>query len=92
LEELFHSEGDGAIEQAAQGGCGVSSGDIQDLPGQGPLQPAIGNPASAGVWTRWPTEVPSQNYRITESSGLEGTSVGHLVEVPSNPERSVILW
>ena len=30
-EELVHSEGDGALAQAAQGGCGVSfSGDIQD--------------------------------------------------------------
>jgi len=33
----------------AQEGCGVSfSGDIQDLPGQGPLQPAVGDSASAG--------------------------------------------
>ena len=48
-EELLHSEGDGALEQAAQGGCGVSfSGDIQDPPGQGPLQPTVGDPASAG--------------------------------------------
>ena len=48
-EELLPSEGDGALEQAAQGGCGVSlSGDIQDLPGQGPVQPAGGGPASAG--------------------------------------------
>jgi len=37
-----------ALEQAAQGGCGVSSGDIQDPPGQGPLQPTVSNPASAG--------------------------------------------
>ena len=45
-EELLPSEGDGALEQAAQGGCGVSlSGDIQDLPGQGPVQPAVGDPA-----------------------------------------------
>ena len=48
-EELLHSEGDGALAQAAQGGCGVSfSGDIQDPPGQGPVQPAVGDPASAG--------------------------------------------
>jgi len=48
-EELLHSEGDGALEQAAQRGCGVSfSGDIQDPPGQGPVQPAVGDPASAG--------------------------------------------
>jgi len=48
-EELLPSEGDGALAQAAQGGCGVSfSGDIQDPAGQGPLQPAVGDPASAG--------------------------------------------
>ena len=49
-EELLPSEGDGAVEQAAQGGCGVSfSGDIQDLPGRGPVQPAVGDPALAGA-------------------------------------------
>ena len=48
-EEFLHSEGDGALEQAAQGGCGVSfSGDTQGPPGQGPLQPTVGDPASAG--------------------------------------------
>ena len=48
-EEFLPSEGDGALVQAAQGGCGVSfSGDIQDPPGQGPVQPAVGDPASAG--------------------------------------------
>ena len=35
--------------QAVQGGCGVSfSGDIEDPPGQGPVQPAVGDPAWAG--------------------------------------------
>ena len=59
-EELLPSEGDRALAQTAQGGCGVSfSGDIQDPPGQGPVQPALGDPASAGGWTGWPTEVPS---------------------------------
>ena len=48
-EELLPSEGDGALEQAAQGGCGVSfSGDIQDPPGEGPVQPTLGHRASAG--------------------------------------------
>jgi len=47
-EELLLSEGDGALAQAAQGGGGVSSGDIQHPPGQGPVQPAAGDPASAG--------------------------------------------
>jgi len=48
-EGLLLSEGDGALEEAAQGGCGVCfSGDIQDPPGQGPVQLAVGDPALAG--------------------------------------------
>ena len=48
-EELLPSEGDGALEQAAQGGGGVSfSGDIEDPPGRGAVQPALGDPAWAG--------------------------------------------
>ena len=48
-EELLPSEGDGALEQAAQGGCGVSfSGYIRDQSGRGPVQPAVGDPALAG--------------------------------------------
>jgi len=47
-EGLLPSEGDRALTQAAQGVCGVSfSGDIQDPPGQGPVQPAVGDPALA---------------------------------------------
>jgi len=48
-EELLPSEGDRALEQAAQRGCGFYfSRDIQDPPGQGPVQPTVGDPASAG--------------------------------------------
>ena len=52
-EELLPSEGDGALTQAAQRGCGVSfSGDIPAPPGHGAVQPALGDPASAGDWSR----------------------------------------
>ena len=48
-EELLPSEGDGALGQAAQGGCGVSfSGDIQDPPRRCPVLPVLGDPPSAG--------------------------------------------
>jgi len=48
-EELLYFEGAGALAQAAQGGCGVSfSGDIPAPPGRGAVQPAVGDPASAG--------------------------------------------
>ena len=44
-----HKQDAHLVEQAAQGGCGVSfSGDIQYPPGRGPVQPAVGDPASAG--------------------------------------------
>ena len=52
-EELLPSEGDRALAQAAQRGCGVSfSGDIPTPAGHGPVQPAVGDSASAGAWTR----------------------------------------
>ena len=54
-EELLPSQGDGALAQAAQGGCGVSfSGDIPAPPGRGAVQPALGDPAWAGGWAGWP--------------------------------------
>jgi len=60
-EELLPSEGDRALAQATQGGCGVSfSGDIPDLPGQGPVQPAVGDPALAGELDRMTHRGPFQ--------------------------------
>jgi len=52
-EEFRPSEGDGALEQSAQGGCGVSrSGDIQDLPECSSVKPDVTDPALEGGWTR----------------------------------------
>jgi len=52
-EELLRSEGDGALEQAAQRGYGASfSGHIKKPPGHSSVQPAVGDPALAGGWTR----------------------------------------
>ena len=44
MQELLYRESDGALEQAAQRGCGVSfSGDIQDLSRRLPAQLTVGN-------------------------------------------------
>ena len=51
-EELLYLEGDAALAQAAQRGCGVSfCGDVQNPPGYNSVQPALGEPALAGGWT-----------------------------------------
>jgi len=48
-EELLYFEGVQLLDQVAQRGGGFSfAGDIQDPPGQGPVQPAVGDPALAG--------------------------------------------
>jgi len=76
-EELLPSEGDGALEQAAQGGCGVSpSGDVQDPPGQGPVQPAVGDPASAGGFNWMTHRGPFQPQTFCDSVISGNTGVG----------------
>ena len=50
---LPYCESDGALEQVAQGGCGVSiSEDIQNPPEFHPSQHALGEPAWQGCWTK----------------------------------------
>jgi len=67
-EELLPSEGDGALEQAAQGCCGVSfSGDIPDPPEQGPVQPAVGDPVSAGGLDKMTHRGPFQPLLFCDS-------------------------
>jgi len=49
LNVMKNFEGDRALEEAAQRGCGVSfSGDIQNPTGRGPVQAVLGEPALAG--------------------------------------------
>lgn len=53
---LPEHEGNQALDQVAEEGCGVSSlVAIQNL--TGPEQPALTGPIGAGDCTRWPTEV-----------------------------------
>lgn len=53
-------ESGGALEQAAQKGCGTSSGDTKSLPSCDPVQPTPGEPADVqGGWTRGPPAIPS---------------------------------
>ena len=48
-EELLSSEGDTALEQAAQRASGASfSGEMQNPSGPGPVQPALSDPVLAG--------------------------------------------
>jgi len=52
-KEVLHSEGDGALEQAAKAGSVVSfSGDIEDSPGHLPVQPAVGSLLCKGGWAQ----------------------------------------
>jgi len=96
-EELLPSEGDGALAQAAQGGCGVSfSGDIQAPPGCDAVQPALGDPASAGglgwVTHRGPCQprtfcdsVMGPGLSSAMSSAALGPSLGSPGFSPPNP-------
>ena len=42
-KKILYCEDGRALEQAAQRGCAVFSGDIQDLPGHFSMQPTVGN-------------------------------------------------
>ena len=52
-EIILYFEDDRALAQAAQRGCGISySGNVENPPGGVPVQPAVGDPALTGGWTR----------------------------------------
>lgn len=61
IRKQFYCEGDWGLAQVAQGGCKVFIlGDTQKLSGHNSGKPAVGSPAWAEGWTRWPPEVPSK--------------------------------
>ena len=68
----------------------------QDPPGRGPVQPALGDPALAGSWTRWPTEVPSNPYHsVILWERVQGTMTNHQAKIyGSNLRRNACatLW
>lgn len=57
--------GDWALTNVAWRSCGDSLfGDLQKLPGHGPGQPALGVPAWARGWSRWPPEGPANCFGV----------------------------
>jgi len=72
-KNFFALEGDGALEQVAQRGCGVSfSGDVQNPPGQGPVPPAVGDPALAGGLDQMIPRGPFQPLQFCDSVKTTG--------------------
>jgi len=67
-KHFFTLEVDRALEQAALRGCGFSfSGDIQNPPGGGPVQPAVGDPALAGDLDHMIPRGPFQTLAFCDS-------------------------
>ena len=52
VEELLYSKGNRALEQVAQRGCGVSSGDIQHPSGCRPVRPIVRYLLQWGDWVQ----------------------------------------
>ena len=59
-KNAFYCKDGQALAQVAQRGCGISVlGDTQNPTGCSAEQPALGDPALAGCWTRQSPEAPS---------------------------------
>lgn len=48
-EKYLNFAADGTLGQTVQGGCVISSGDIQNQPRHGPVRPAVAEPGFFGL-------------------------------------------
>lgn len=63
------------------------SGDVQNLLEQNPVQPAVGEPALEGSWTRWAVD-----RGLCQPKPFCLYLKIHYKKTPENPVREICIW